>query len=95
MSECKHESIDPYGCFCDGCGETCDEIIRNQQAELAALREENAHLLYEQWSLCDSEGMKWYGEIPPDPAKGGAPDGEQEAPRIKQDWQAAWEKRHE
>ena len=39
MSECKHESIDPYGCFCDGCGETCDEIIRNQQAELATLRE--------------------------------------------------------
>jgi len=39
MSECKHESIDPYGCFCDGCGEYCDEIIRNQQAQLAALRE--------------------------------------------------------
>ena len=38
MSECKHESIDPYGCFCDGCGETCDEIIRNQQAELVALK---------------------------------------------------------
>ena len=44
MSECKHESIDPYGCFCDGCGETCDEIIRNQQAELAALREANLKL---------------------------------------------------
>jgi predicted Fe-S protein YdhL (DUF1289 family) len=39
MGECKHESIDPYGGFCDGCGETGDEIIRNQQAELATLRE--------------------------------------------------------
>ena len=78
------------------CGTGCPYCrIAELEAELAALRAENAHLLYEQWSLCDSEGMKWYGEIPPDPAKGGAPDGEQEAPRIKQDWQAAWEKRHE
>ena len=51
MSECKHESIDPYGGFCDGCGETGDEIIRNQQAELATLREASAAVVLEKERL--------------------------------------------
>lgn len=36
MSECKHNSIDPYGCYCDDCGQTCCDIIESQQARLDA-----------------------------------------------------------
>jgi hypothetical protein len=41
--------------------------IRELKVELAALREENAGLLYECWSLCDSEGLEWHGDVPSDP----------------------------
>jgi hypothetical protein len=37
MSDCKHESIDPYDCYCDGCGETCGDIIESLQARIEEL----------------------------------------------------------
>jgi len=42
-----------------------DNVKLEQQ--LAELREENKSLEYQLWSLCDSEGIEWYGDIPTDP----------------------------
>ena len=43
------------------------ERARAVVGELAELREENKSLEYQLWSLCDSEGIEWYGDIPTDP----------------------------
>lgn len=37
MSDCKHTSLDPYGCYCEDCGQNCDEIIDHQQQTIDRL----------------------------------------------------------
>ncbi len=65
MKECQH--VIGYHSTCIRCYKSAQEIIDLLEAENAELKYAAAFELYEHYTTCDSEGLEWYGEIPPNP----------------------------